>query len=61
MAHANFIEDTQGDIIDVRYYCSDWCSRFDTDIYNGWSGCYTLTEPTTCHTCQSPLDYYDID
>lgn len=58
MAHANIIEDAQGELEDIRYYCSDWCAKFDSHLYAGWNGCHELYEPTNCHTCETALYYH---
>lgn len=58
MAHANLIEDTSGDIVDIRYYCSDYCAKQDREYYQGWYGCQELYYPEDCHTCGASLNYY---
>ena len=32
------IEDSIGDIVEIRNYCSDFCAKFDSN-YDGWYGC----------------------
>jgi hypothetical protein len=39
--HYHFIEDTEGDVVDLVAYCSDFCHREDQgDDYRGWNGCH---------------------
>jgi hypothetical protein len=39
--HMHYIEDEQGDVVDIVPYCSDYCHREGegTD-YQGWNGCH---------------------
>jgi hypothetical protein len=38
--HMHFIEDEQGDVVDIVPYCSDYCHREgEGDDYQGWNGC----------------------
>jgi hypothetical protein len=56
MAHATFIEDETGDVVDAEYYCSDSCAQ-ESPYYSGWSGCHELCgEPEFCQSCNEQLD-----
>lgn len=37
MPHVVILEDEAGEVVDVNYYCSDYCARGD-DAYAGWYG-----------------------
>jgi hypothetical protein len=50
MAHYVFIEDQQGDLIELNYYCSDWCARNDC-AYAGWNGAHETEHDTPCNAC----------
>ena len=50
MANAVLIEDATGDVVDVRYYCSDVHARDDED-YAGWYGCTAPSVDVECPTC----------
>ncbi len=43
MANINMIEDEQGQIIDLEYFCSDYCAK-TSDNYKGWYGCVEVEE-----------------
>ena len=36
--HLTYMEDGSGDVMDVAYFCSDYCAR-SCPNYNGWNGC----------------------
>lgn len=44
------------DVIDVRYYCSDYCAKNDAD-YEGWNGCCDVFAPVAC-SCGTLLGWY---
>jgi len=50
MAHFVLIDDTYGDVIDLRTYCSDFCARTDA-AYAGWHGCNEVEFDTPCDAC----------
>jgi hypothetical protein len=50
MSHLVLIDDAQGDLVDVRTYCSDFCAQSD-DAYAGWNGCNELEFDTPCDEC----------
>lgn len=56
MAHLNTIEDSTGDLIDLEYFCSDYCAKF-SDNYNGWYGAMEIYQPENCQTCNTGLTY----
>jgi hypothetical protein len=39
MAHIVTVNDSNGDLVDVRWYCSDFCAKTDPK-YAGWNGCH---------------------
>jgi len=43
MANINQIEDEKGDIIDIEYFCSDYCAK-TSENYKGWYGCVEVEE-----------------
>jgi hypothetical protein len=57
MTHAVLIEDAlTGDLLDLRYYCSDSCAQDDV-AYSGWNGCIELMFGQVCERegCESIL------
>jgi hypothetical protein len=50
MAHAVYIDDAYGDLIDLRTYCSDFCAQTD-NAYAGWNGCIEYDFDTYCEDC----------
>ena len=49
MAHIHMIEDNHGDIVDLKYFCSDTCQQLAVgDQYKGWYGCVELNYTQTC-------------
>lgn len=44
------------DVLDVNYYCSDYCAKNDAD-YDGWNGCNDVFSPETC-PCGTRLGWY---
>jgi len=39
--HMHYIEDEQGDVVDIVAYCSDYCHREgEGEDYQGWNGCH---------------------
>jgi hypothetical protein len=41
MAHIVLINDADGELVDIHYYCSDFCAKHDTN-YCGWYGCVEI-------------------
>lgn len=56
MAHIHRHETPTGDLIDLTYFCGDWCHRqwcADTgNVYDGWDGCHELHTVERCAHCQ---------
>jgi hypothetical protein len=51
------------DVLDVHYYCSDYCAKTDAE-YDGWNGCNEIHDyPFMCNAdgCSKRLDYYRYD
>jgi hypothetical protein len=54
--HVHFIEDENGDIVDARHYCSDWCNRADNDDdYQGFNGCHESEFNRECDACGATI------
>lgn len=53
------MEDKEGNLVDVRLFCSDGCHRDYCDLtlqpYGGWNGCHEWTAPVTCHYCEKSI------
>lgn len=57
MANAVLINATDGDLLDIHYYCSDSCAKHD-EHYSGWYGCVDLYDYARyCRTCDVLLPY----
>ena len=62
MPHIHEIDDLAGDLVDLHYFCNDWCHRAwcleSGTNYGGWNGCHELVSdtPVPCHQCGSPLN-----
>ena len=57
MSHLVTHEDQEGQLVDITYYCSDFCARSDKD-YAGWFGCQEIPnecEPIFCALCKTAL------
>jgi hypothetical protein len=58
-AHLYEYNDENGDIVDVEYFCSDWCHRHwcsDTGHeYQGWNGCHEVDAPRYCTCCEAEI------
>jgi hypothetical protein len=52
--HGVLVEDAQGDLVDIHYYCSDWCARTDP-LYNGWNGCNEIEFGEKCQNCGADI------
>lgn len=59
MAHIHRHHDNNGDLVDLTYFCGDYCHRVwceDTDTkYDGWDGCHEVDTPTVCAHCGDPI------
>lgn len=51
MAHIEYIEDKQGDVIDLVIYCSDFCNIEHNKNYRGWNGCHEIPTSQPCACC----------
>ena len=54
-AHYHYVEDDQGDLVELVTFCGDWCHRcwcVDHDaIYGGWNGCHEIEYQEPCAQC----------
>ena len=48
------IEDSIGDIVEIRNYCSDFCAKFDPN-YDGWYGCVVAEYEVVCYGCAKKI------
>jgi hypothetical protein len=48
--HEVYVEDENGELIDVLPYCSDACARTDEN-YAGWAGAHETEFTTWCMNC----------
>ncbi|MEX0874583.1 MAG: hypothetical protein WD646_00250 [Actinomycetota bacterium] len=60
MRFVRHLEDSDGNLVDVAYYCSELCYREDTEfghIVGGWWPCLDseleVSEP--CRVCSEPI------
>ena len=61
MVHQILIFDDENvDVVDVEYFCSDYCAR-ESEDYDGWSGCHELHYPQKCQSCGVHLGYWNED
>lgn len=58
MANINQITDNHGDLIDLEYFCSDFCAK-QSEHYDGWYGCVEIYKPESCQTCGTALHFYE--
>ena len=60
MAHIVTVNDSNGDLVDVRWYCSDFCARTDRG-YAGWNGCHYYLENAIffCECCGTQVGSLD--
>ena len=63
MAHTFMHEGKNGDLVDLTYFCSDfchrqWCERTGNK-YGGWNGCHELYSAEQCASCGMGLTYFD--
>lgn len=54
--HIHRHENTEGELIDLSYFCSDWCHRdwcrTTSNAYEGWDGCHEIDGGQVCANCQ---------
>jgi hypothetical protein len=48
------IEDEDGEMTDLHYYCSDFCASTDP-AYDGWYGCVEADSNEVCEACEAPI------
>tara|TARA_R110000803_G_scaffold31464_2_gene70154 strand:- start:573 stop:770 length:198 start_codon:yes stop_codon:yes gene_type:complete len=52
MAHIHPIEDAEGDIVSILWFCSDYCYRTHNGCtYGGWNGCHDNESNEICEEC----------
>lgn len=55
MSHELWIEDNNGELIDVAVLCSDSCARQFASVqdlpYDGWNGAHEVETTTWCENC----------
>ncbi len=60
MSHIHRHEDEDGNLVDVTYYCSDWCHRdhcLRTGLaYEGWDGCHEVESDQQCANCEANIN-----
>jgi len=50
--HVQLIEDDSGDVVDVRYYCAQWCATTDDAPQpSAWPGGDETDYCVYCYTC----------
>jgi hypothetical protein len=54
MANVVPIEDKDGQLVDLLYYCSDFCAKTNP-AYAGWYGCVDNYSTPFCQNCEQPL------
>lgn len=57
MAHHHYIQSPDGDLVDLRTFCSDpchkdWCASRNA-VYEGWNGSHEVEFDTFCDLCGS--------
>lgn len=55
MAHIVPIEDSDGEVVDVVVYCSDYCASSDAN-YRGWYGCQEIATNELCKDCGAMVE-----
>lgn len=51
MCHLGYIVDSEGDLVDLNYYCSDSCNAEHNVNYAGWNGCHENHSSEVCANC----------
>ena len=68
MAHIRQIHDDTGDLVDLVYFCSDYCNRgwhpegitdHGVEPYGGWHGCHEIESDEICAGCEDVIEGYD--
>ena len=60
MCNVNLIDDTDGQLIDIEYFCSDSCAT-ESKNYKGFYPCVELDHLEKCQTCNVKLGYLNHD
>jgi hypothetical protein len=47
-AHVELIEDKEGNLIDTKNYCSDFCHKQNNKKYEGWNGLNEISFSQKC-------------
>ena len=47
-AHIELIEDKEGNLIDTKNYCSDFCHKQNNKKYEGWNGLNEISFTQKC-------------
>jgi hypothetical protein len=58
MTNINIIEDAKGDLVEIEYYCSDYCAK-SSEHYAGWYGCVELYTQQYCQNCGKTLNFVE--
>lgn len=57
---AEYIEDDRGDLVELRYVCSDFCHQqycIDNGLtYLGWDGAHELEFSDRCASCDTIIE-----
>ncbi len=51
MCHLGYVLDSEGELVDLNYYCSDYCNAEHNVNYAGWNGCYENHSSEVCANC----------
>jgi hypothetical protein len=53
--HLTYVEDGYGDVVDVTYFCSDFCASYCPN-YDGWNGANEAPDYSVeCDECGTVL------
>lgn len=56
MAHIHRHHDNSGGVIELTYFCGDYCHRQwceqTKQAYDGWDGCHELDTMERCANCE---------
>jgi len=65
MAHIRHVNDSEGDLVDLIYFCSDFCNRGHypngvaaegLEPYGGWYGLVELEYDEECASCGEVIE-----
>ena len=51
MCHLGYVEDDNGNVVQLNYYCSDYCNSEHNVNYAGWNGCHENHHAEYCGNC----------